>query len=612
MNQKKSIWQQADSFLSISRKIIINGVTVLILVVITFSVLGGLASSFSGSDEIETKDKILWFKPMGVVVDSKIGVSNSINFNGLSISSSTEQYEIEDLLSILKNASTDENLSAVYINVSQLDMGWNDAIRIANAIKNIKESKKRVISYAETYTNYSYLIGSQANDVILDKTIGSVAAFGLTRKREYQKDFYKNIKINFHVFTAGDFKSGPENFTRNSMSDEDKLMWNEFANPLWKKMTQMMEEGRNLPSGAIQNYGDSFFNLASENPNLSEVAIDQGLVDMAMTEEELKSWMFKEYPNKDKDKYSYPDSVSLTDYHYLIEDNKEKNDSKNIIAIINVEGSIVTGEADYGIAGSDTIIDNIRKATNDDSVKALIVRVNSGGGSGYATDLINNALAEFKSTGRPIVSSMGSIAASGGVGVTTNSDEIWAMSETLTGSIGAYSFIPTFEGLYDWAGIKVDGISSSKAAEWDPREEMPEYITAFFQKSLDHSYEKFVSEVAENRDMSFEELLKIAGGRIWIGTKALELGLIDKIGDLNDAINSAANMAEIKDYKLKTYRKELKPFDIFINEFISNMNINFKENPHVEVLSNLIGKHYKMLNLTKENDVVLYCFICDA
>ena len=159
--------------------------------------------------------------------------------------------------------------------------------------------------------------------------------------------------------------------------------------------------------------------------------------------------MFKESPNKDKDKYSYPDSVSLTDYHYLIEDNKEKNDSKNIIAIINVEGSIVTGEADYGIAGSDTIIDNIRKATNDDSVKALIVRVNSGGGSGYATDLINNALAEFKSTGRPIVSSMGSIAASGGVGVTTNCDEIWAMSDTLAGSNGAYSFITTFEGLYD-------------------------------------------------------------------------------------------------------------------------------------------------------------------
>ncbi len=612
MTEKKSIWGKADSFLTSTRKIIVNGATALVLVVITFSILGGIGSILSGSEKIDTENKILWFKPTGVVVDTEIGVSSSFSLNGLSLNSSFEQHEIKDLLEILSAASNDNNLAAIYVNVSELAMGWSDAILIAEAVKKIKVNGKRVISYAETYTNYGYLIGSQASEVILDKTIGSVSAFGFSRKREYSKEFYENIKLNYHVFTAGDFKSGPETYTRDSMSDEDKLMWNEFANPLWKKMISMIEDGRSLQNGTIQNYGDNFFDLALLTPTLSELALNQGLVDMAMTEEELIAWMFKEFPNKEEDKYQYPDSISIYSYLSKINEDKLENKSKNIIAVVNVEGTIMSGESSYGVAGSDTIISNIRKATENKNVKALIVRVDSGGGSGYATDLINNALAEFKSTGRPIVSSMGNIAASGGVGVTTTSDEIWAMSETLTGSIGAYSVIPTIEGLYEWAGISVDGTSQTKADEWDPREDMPEHVTKYFQSSLDHAYKKFVSEVANNRQMAFEDVLKIAGGRIWTGNKALELGLIDKIGGLDDAIISIAEMAKIDDYKIKTYVKDADPFDVFINGLISNMNIQIDLGPELKMLNKILKEQGKIFDLAKENDVLLYCFVCET
>ena len=212
-----------------------------------------------------------------------------------------------------------------------------------------------------------------------------------------------------------------------------------------------------------------------------------------------------------------PDSISIYDYLSTIE--SEENDSKNKIAVINIEGAISTGESMYGIAGSDTIVKNIRKAIKDDDVKALVLQVNSPGGGVYPSELITNALNEFKDTNRPIVSSMGDIAASGGVWVTTLSDEIWAKEETLTGSIGVYGVLTTIENLYDWAGIQVDGVSSTDAANWDPRFEMPENVTSAIQASVDDIYDKFVNKVSANRNMRYEEVHAIAKGRIWSGKK---------------------------------------------------------------------------------------------
>ena len=607
MEKPQSLWSKADKFLSLTRKVLVNTFTAIVLIVITFSILGGISSMFTQDEVIDTQDKILWFKPSGVVVDSVIDSTPS--FDALVLGgTSVQQHELKDLLKVLNNAAEDESLAAVYVNVSELGMYYASAFEIANAVKNIKDNGKRVIAYAENFGNQAYLISSQADTVIVNE-YGSVSAFGFARKREFYKDLYENINLNFNVFVAGDFKSGPEPYTRNSMSEEDKMAWNEFANPLWLKMTQMMESGRDLNEGTIQDYGDDLWEMSIDSPEIAQIAFELGMVDMVVTREELRHWMYNEFPNKDEDINKLPDSVSI--YEYLSTIEEDKNESKNKIAVVNIEGTIVTGEATYNVAGSDTIVKNIRKAIKDNSVKALVLRVNSPGGDVWASELITNALNEFKSSERPIVTSMGDIAASGGVWVTTLSDEIWAKNETITGSIGVYGIIPTLDGIYEWAGIQVDGVSSTKAGEWDERLPMPEYVNEAIQAGIDHTYDKFVSKVAENRDMPYKEILSIAGGRIWSGEKAVQLGLVDKIGDLDNAIESAANFAELDDYKIISYSKEMDPFDIFINELLNNFGANINLSSEIKMLGKFIETKYKFINPEKKINTAIYCFECE-
>ena len=607
MEKPQSLWSKADKFLSLTRKVLVNTFTAIVLIVITFSILGGIGSMFTQDEVIDTQDKILWFKPSGVVVDSVIDSTPS--FDALVLGgTSVQQHELKDLLKVLNNAAEDESLAAVYVNVSELGMYYASAFEIANAVKNIKDNGKRVIAYAENFGNQAYLISSQADTVMVNE-YGSVSAFGFARKREFYKDLYENINLNFNVFVAGDFKSGPEPYTRNSMSEEDKMAWNEFANPLWLKMTQMMESGRDLNEGTIQDYGDDLWEMSIDSPEIAQIALELGMVDMVVTREELRHWMYKEFPNKDEDINKLPDSISI--YEYLSTIEEDKNESKNKIAVVNIEGTIVTGEATYNVAGSDTIVKNIRKAIKDNSVKALVLRVNSPGGDVWASELITNALNEFKSSERPIVTSMGDIAASGGVWVTTLSDEIWAKNETITGSIGVYGIIPTLDGIYEWAGIQVDGVSSTKAGEWDERLPMPEYVTEAIQAGIDHTYDKFVSKVAENRDMPYKEILSIAGGRIWSGEKAVQLGLVDKIGDLDNAIESAANFAELDDYKIISYSKEMDPFDIFINELLNNFGANINLSSEIKMLGKFIETKYKFINPEKKINTAIYCFECE-
>ena len=607
MEKPQSLWSKADKFLSLTRKVLVNTFTAIVLIVITFSILGGIGSMFTQDEVIDTQDKILWFKPSGVVVDSVIDSTPS--FDALVLGgTSVQQHELKDLLKVLNNAAEDESLAAVYVNVSELGMYYASAFEIANAVKNIKDNGKRVIAYAENFGNQAYLISSQADTVIVNE-YGSVSAFGFARKREFYKDLYENINLNFNVFVAGDFKSGPEPYTRNSMSEEDKIAWNEFANPLWLKMTQMMESGRDLNEGTIQDYGDDLWEMSIDSPEIAQIAFELGMVDMVVTREELRHWMYNEFPNKDEDINKLPDSISI--YEYLSTIEEDKNESKNKIAVINIEGTIVTGEATYNVAGSDTIVKNIRKAIKDNSVKALVLRVNSPGGDVWASELITNALNEFKSSERPIVTSMGDIAASGGVWVTTLSDEIWAKNETITGSIGVYGIIPTLDGIYEWAGIQVDGVSSTKAGEWDERLPMPEYVNEAIQAGIDHTYDKFVLKVAENRDMPYKEILSIAGGRIWSGEKAVQLGLVDKIGDLDNAIESAANFAELDDYKIISYSKEMDPFDIFINELLNNFGANINLSSEIKMLGKFIETKYKFINPEKKINTTIYCFECE-
>ena len=621
-----------DKLLSRFRRLFVNGFTAFFLLIIVIGVFSSIASLFE-SDEIETKDKILYLEPKGVIVDKSI--TRDDPFDGFEIfGGSTNQIELENILKVIDSAGKDDNLKAIYLDVDGLRAYYTSALKIADALFQAREGGKEIIAYTSGLGTTGYLLASQANEVILERdSYGSVRPFGFSRVRQYQKDFFDNIKINVNVYAAGDYKSGPEGYTRNNMSETDKLAWLEFVTPVWEKYKHKMEAGRGFESGKIQYIGDNYHLLVTENGgNENETALAIGLVDKLMSKQEVRNYLIEKYGKDDseeeeeeeketeneekkdedeleKKEYERPDGISIKEYLSTLKEEdisskKKRAQMKNKIAVIHVEGAIVTGNIGFNTAGSGGIVKNINKARDDKNVKGIVLRVNSPGGDVYASSVITNALEEFQSTGRPVITSMGDIAASGGVWVTTTSEEIWAEETTLTGSIGVYSIIQDISPLEKWAGFNNDGVSMTKAGDiYDLSRGMNEELNEQFRQNTENFYKNFVTKVANNRNMDFSEVLKFAGGRIWRGDTALELGLVDKLGSLDDAIDSMASKLELEDYKVFSYNTEVE-FDDYLSSLEDLLPIE------LQVFLKEFNGLKKMFLSKKDRYVVTYCFDC--
>ena len=609
MKKIKNVISFVENLLGKLRKLFVNTLTVLFLMLITFGFLFSLGESLFESDKVETEDQILYLEPKGVIVDKAILTNDP--FEEFEIfESSINQIELEKFLKIIKNAGTDDDLKAIYLDVDGLSAYYTSALKIADALYEARENGKEIIAFTSGLGTTGYLMASQATEIILEKdTYEPVLPFGFSRVRLYQKDFFENIKVNMNVYAAGDFKSGPEGYTRNDMSETDRFAWLEFITPIWEKYKSKMEIGRGFESGRIQYIGDNYPLLVSENNgDNNETSLTTGLVDKLMSEQETRNYLIEKYGSEEE--YERPEGISGREYLSTLKDedisNKQKRvQEKNKIAIIHVEGAIVTGNIGFNTAGSGGIVKKINKARDDENVKGIVLRVNSPGGDVYASTMITNALEEFQSTGRPVITSMGDIAASGGVWVTTTSEEIWAENTTLTGSIGVYGVYPDLSPLAKWAGINYDGISMTKAGEiYDVRRGMNEEINKQFREGIENFYKDFVTKVANNREMDFSEVLKVAGGRIWRGDKALELGLVDKLGSLDDAINSMVTKLELEDHKAFSYNNEVE-FEDYLNSLIQGMVPT-----QIQGLLNEISGLNRMFLSEKERYIVAYCFDC--
>ena len=609
MKKIKNVISFVENLLGKLRKLFVNTLTVLFLMLITFGFLFSLGGALFESDKVETEDQILYLEPKGVIVDKAILTNDP--FEEFEIfESSINQIELEEFLKIIKNAGTDDELKAIYLDVDGLGAYYTSALKIADALYEARENGKEIIAFTSGLGTTGYLMASQATEIILEKdTYEPVLPFGFSRVRLYQKDFFENIKVNMNVYAAGDFKSGPEGYTRNDMSETDRFAWLEFITPIWEKYKSKMEIGRGFESGRIQYIGDNYPLLVSENNgDNNETSLTTGLVDKLMSEQETRNYLIEKYGSEEE--YERPEGISGREYLSTLKDedisNKQKRvQEKNKIAIIHVEGAIVTGNIGFNTAGSGGIVKKINKARDDENVKGIVLRVNSPGGDVYASTMITNALEEFQSTGRPVITSMGDIAASGGVWVTTTSEEIWAENTTLTGSIGVYGVYPDLSPLAKWAGINYDGISMTKAGEiYDVRRGMNEEINKQFREGIENFYKDFVTKVANNREMDFSEVLKVAGGRIWRGDKALELGLVDKLGSLDDAINSMVTKLELEDYKAFSYNNEVE-FEDYLNSLIQGMVPT-----QIQGLLNEISGLNRMFLSEKERYIVAYCFDC--
>jgi protease-4 len=322
----------------------------------------------------------------------------------------------------------------------------------------------------------------------------------------------------------------------------------------------------------------------------------------------LRNYLIEKYGSEEE--YERPEGISGIEYLSTLKEEdisseREKVQEKNKIAIIHVEGAIVTGNIGVNTAGSDDIVKNINKARDDENVKGIVLRVNSPGGDVYASSMITNALEEFQSTGRPVITSMGDIAASGGVWVTTTSEEIWAEETTLTGSIGVYGIIPDFSPLEKWVGMNYDGVSMTKAGDvYDVRRGVTEEFNTQFKAGIEKTYKDFVTRVANNRDMDFSDVLKFAGGRIWRGDTALELGLVDKLGTLDDAIESMVTKLELEDYKVFSYTNKVE-FDDYLNSMARDILP-----VQIQDLINKMSGLNRLFLSEKDRYVVAYCFDC--
>ena len=580
MNALKSIFSSLGRFLEKARTVLLNLVTAFVLIFLTIAIIGALTS---GPEVKDPSGRVLLINPEGTVVDQEVFRSDFL-FN-IGTGSSTNQIQTRDLIQLIRSAAKDENIPAVFVDFSSTGFaGPTTAINIAKELKALRDSGKRVIAFNDRLSTTSYLMASQASEVWIHP-VGSISVPGLGGMRAYQKELYENLKINFHNYSQGEFKSAVEGNTRTDMSENDRMQREALFFPIWDEMKSLMAEGRGINSSDIQAFSDDYVGFFGEAA-MGNIAYAEAnnIIDGKKSYPEFRQYMVEEFGLDEQANTETYKTISYIEYLKQLE--KDIPDSDNQIAVITAEGAIMEGAIAPGVAGADGVVRQIRSAYEDENTKAIVFRVNSPGGSIIASEMMRDELSAAKDKGITVVVSMGDYAASGGVYISTPADYIFAEPTTITGSIGVAIAIPTLENAMEYIGVNFDGVVTSKYGGWDPTQAIDDDLDKIFAAWGADAYDRFVNFVADSRSQSYEDINKIAGGRVWIAQSAKELGLIDEIGGIDDAIAYAAKMAELEDYQVEYYGQELSPEEILIEGLLENFNISIAE---PEVLSALRG-----------------------
>ncbi len=513
---------------------------------------GALVLSLSG-DIVEEKQPA---DPFSSVLNDKLGL-NTLPTETL----------FQDILDAIEKAAVDDKVVCILLDLNKLgSVGLNQLQIIGKALTDFKASGKKIIAAEDFYPQKAYYLASFADEIYLNP-MGVVDVHGLGAYRLYFKDAINRLKINYHIFRVGTFKSAMEPIIRNSMSEEAKSQNLTWLTALWDTVTTDISRERKLSAESLRGYTENIASeLATVGGDTARLALETGLVDGLKTREELRSYLV-EITGKDQD--GTFKQIGLNDYLKTIPHSfVDPPAADGSIGIIIARGTILNGEQPIGTIGGDTIGELIRKARQDSDIKGLVLRINSGGGSVFASEVIRQELLEYKKSGKPLVVSMGSMAASGGYWIAADADIIWASPVTLTGSIGIFAAIPTFEKSLSGLGIYNDGVgTTSLAPALDLTQPLSPSLKESIQISLNHGYDQFLEIVAKGRSLSREEVSRIAEGRVFDGAAAQRLGLVDELGTLNDAIASAAALAGIGDYSARYIRKPLTVKDEILQLF---------------------------------------------
>ena len=604
MNALRSIFAWLGRFLDKARTIMLNLGTAIVLIFFTALIIGALTSS--GPETKDPSGRVLFIDPQGTVVDQEVFGSDFLS--SLAADSSSDQIQTRDLIKLIRAAAENEDIPAVFIDFSSTGFaGPTTAINIAKELKALRESGKRVIAFSDRLSTISYLMASQASEVWVHP-VGSVSVRGLGGMRPYQKELFENLKINFHNYSQGDFKSAVEGNTRTDMSENDRLQREALLNPIWDEMKALMAEARGIQPDDIQSFADDYVGFFGEAA-MGNIAYAEAnnIIDGTKSFPEFRKYMIKEFGLDEEAETETYKTISYNEFSKQID--KDSTDSDNQIAIITAEGAIMEGDIAPGVAGANGVVKQIRSAHEDENTKAIVFRVNSPGGSIIASEMMRDELSAAKKKGINVIVSMGDYAASGGVYISTPADYIFAEPTTITGSIGVAIAIPTLENAMDYIGVNFDGVVTSKHGGWDPTQAIDDDLDKIFAKWGADAYDRFVNFVADSRSQSYEDINKIAGGRVWIASSAKEIGLVDEIGGIDDAIAYAAKIAELEDYQVEYYGQKLSPEEQIIKELLENFDISIAE-PEVLSALNGIASLYEALIEIQEPKALFTCQDC--
>ncbi len=547
------------------------GLVVLLLVVgVLVSVANGVAGNADKPQVSIPDEAALVINPNGVLVEQgkEIDPFEAVIEEAFG-ANQPMQIEVHDLVRAVRKAKDDDRIKGIVLELGNLQIPSTSASKahyLAAELREFREGGKKIIAVGDFYSQDQYLLAATADEIHMND-YGNVVIFGYGRYGLYLKSFLEKLKITSHVFRVGTFKSAVEPFIRDDMSPEAEQANRAYLDVLWREYVSTIEGARGLSAGTIDNYANNLGDvLRSNNGDFAKAALETGLVDQLNSRAEQREHLMTMF-GKDKDEKSFK-QVGFR--RYLTSLGPRKDGANPNIAVITASGTIVDGEAPLGeAAGGDTIAGLLRKAREDENVKAVVLRVDSPGGSAFASDIIRDELLAIKASGKPVVASMGSLAASGGYWISADADEIWASPTTITGSIGIFGYFNTFEEAAAEWGVFTDGVGTTElspimATGIGP---LPDNLADIIQQSVENGYDRFLTVVSEGRGLEKDYIRTIAEGRVWIGETATELKLVDNIGGLDESIDAAARLANLEDFDVVEMTEKKTPFEQLLSGF---------------------------------------------
>lgn len=481
---------------------------------------------------------------------------------------------VQDIVDALDYARDDDRIEVVYLELSSmLGGGLAKLQQVAAAIEDFKTSGKPVIAGADFLSQQGYYLAAHADEVYLHPD-GLVLLQGYGRWRTFYKDAIELLRIDWNVFRVGTHKSFVEPYTRMDMSPEDRESSGRLIRQLWDMYQLDVETARGLDEGAISAFTDGMLEkVAAQGGDIASAAAEAGLVDDLLTRIETRE-MLIDYVGEDPDNPGTYRAAGMHEYlaqMRMLEGGKVGSEN---VAVIVAAGEILFGSQPPGIIGGDSTARLLREARNDDSVKAVVLRIDSPGGSSFASDIIMNEVIALREAGKPVVASMGSVAASGGYVIAMQADKVMASPATVTGSIGIFGMFPTYQRTLDAVGIAVDGLGTTPwSGQLRPDREMSDQAKALFQLVIDDGYQDFITKVAESRELDVDFVDQIGQGQVWIGSDALVHGLVDELGGLEDAIAAAAELAGLDEFGVKTIEQRLSPAEQMIVDLLGAVSV---------------------------------------